>query len=89
MVMNALTAGLKAHSLINDEDLKKRYRELMATVKQEYEDIIKNEVQRAISADEDAIDRLCSNYVDNVKAYTQERRSETHILVNRKIRTNA
>ena len=71
MVMNALTAGLKAHSLINDEDLKKRYRELMATVKQEYEDIIKNEVQRAISADEDAIDRLCSNYVDNVKAYTQ------------------
>jgi serine protein kinase len=71
MVMNALAAGLKAHSLINDEDLKKRYRELMAAVKQEYEDIIKNEVQRAISADEDAIDRLCSNYVDNVKAYTQ------------------
>ena len=69
--MNAPAAGLKAHSLINDEDRKKRYRELMAAVKQEYEDIIKNEVQRAISADEDAIDRLCSNYVDNVKAYTQ------------------
>jgi serine protein kinase len=29
-------------------------------------------VQRAISADEDAIKRLCANYIDNVKAYTQK-----------------
>jgi serine protein kinase len=43
-------------------------------VKQEYEDIIKNEVQRAISADEEAINRLCSNYIDNVKASTQRER---------------
>ena len=41
-------------------------------VKQEYEDIVKNEVQRAIAADEDAIERLCANYIDNVKAYTQQ-----------------
>jgi hypothetical protein len=40
-------------------------------VKQEYEDIVKNEVQRAISADEDAIQKLCANYIDNIKAYTQ------------------
>ena len=40
-------------------------------VKQEYEDIVKNEVQRAISADEEAIAKLCANYIDNVKAYTQ------------------
>ena len=33
--------------------------------------IAKNEVQRAIAADEDALKRLCSNYIDNVKAYTQ------------------
>ena len=39
-------------------------------MKQEYEDIVKNEVQQAISADEDAIARLCANYVDNIKAYT-------------------
>ena len=74
MVMNELLGGLKTHSLITDEETKKRYRELMALVKQEYEDIIKNEVQRAISADEDAISRLCSNYIDNVKAYTQRER---------------
>jgi serine protein kinase len=40
-------------------------------VREEYEEIIKNEVQRAISADEEAIARLCGNYIDNVKAYTQ------------------
>ena len=40
-------------------------------VKEEYEDIVKNEVQRAIAADEDALTRLCANYIDNVKAYTQ------------------
>jgi serine protein kinase len=72
MVLNELEAGLKSHSLIPSEDTRKRYRELLGTVKQEYEDIVKNEVQRAISADEEAIAKLCSNYIDNVKAYTQK-----------------
>ncbi|MEM7233800.1 MAG: hypothetical protein AAF517_16610 [Planctomycetota bacterium] len=54
--------------------LKKAYIDLLAVVKEEYEDIVKNEVQRAISADEEAIAKLCSNYVDNVKAYTQKER---------------
>jgi serine protein kinase len=72
MVMNEIEAGLKHHSLISNEDDRKRYRELLNVVKQEYEDIVKNEVQRAISADEDAIAKLCSNYIDNLKAYTQK-----------------
>jgi serine protein kinase len=41
-------------------------------VREEYEDIVKNEVQRAIASDEEAIARLCGNYIDNVKAYTQK-----------------
>jgi serine protein kinase len=71
MVMNELESGLRSHSLITSEDDRKRYGELLAVVKQEYEDIVKNEVQRAISADDEAISRLCGNYIDNVKAYTQ------------------
>jgi serine protein kinase len=71
MVMNELEEGLRHHSLIASEELKKHYKDLLAVVKEEYEDIVKNEVQKAISADEDAIARLCANYVDNVKAYTQ------------------
>ena len=74
LVMNELESGLKSHSLINDEELKQRYRVLLNEVRREYEDIVKNEVQRAISADEEAISRLCANYIDNVKAYTQKER---------------
>ncbi|MBX3412849.1 MAG: serine protein kinase [Pirellulales bacterium] len=71
MVLNELEAGLKHHSLITNEEIRARYRELLGVVKEEYESIVKNEVQRAIAADEDALKRLCSNYIDNVKAYTQ------------------
>ncbi|MFZ4574964.1 MAG: PrkA family serine protein kinase [Phycisphaerales bacterium] len=74
MVINELESGLSHHSLISDENTKKRYRELLAVVKEEYEDIIKGEVQRAISADEEAIKRLCTNYIENVRAYTQKER---------------
>ena len=74
MVMNELEAGLDHHSLISDPELKKRYKDLLLVVREEYEEIIKNEVQRAISADEEAIGRLCGNYIDNVKAYTQSER---------------
>ncbi len=71
MVMNELEAGLKHHSLITSEELRAKYRELLGVVKEEYENIVKNEVQRAIAADEDALKRLCANYIDNIKAYTQ------------------
>lgn len=71
MVLNELESGLKNHPHMRSEEMKKRYRELIAMVKEEYDDIIKNEVQRAISADEEAISRLCGNYIDHVKAYTQ------------------
>ncbi|HVU64957.1 MAG TPA: hypothetical protein VHC70_13335 [Phycisphaerales bacterium] len=74
MVMNELESGLSHHSLINEEDIRKRYREMLSVVREEYEDIIKAEVQRAISADEDAIKRLCANYIENVRAYTQHER---------------
>jgi len=74
MVINELESGLKHHSLITNDEQRKRYKELLAVVKEEYEDIVKNEVQRAIAADEDALKRLCGNYIDNVKAYTQRER---------------
>ena len=74
MVLNELESGLRHHTLLKGDDQRKHYAELLAVVKEEYEDTVKNEVQRAISADEEAISRLCSNYIDNVKAYTQKER---------------
>jgi serine protein kinase len=71
MVLHELEMGLRHHSLITSQEQMQHYKELLAVVKEEYEDIVKNEVQRAIAADEDALARLCSNYIDNVRAYTQ------------------
>jgi len=71
MVLHELEDGLRHHSLITNQEQLQHYRELLTVVREEYEDIVKNEVQRAIAADEDALSRLCSNYIDNVRAYTQ------------------
>ena len=72
MVLNELESGLKHHSLISSEEQRDKYRELLTVVKQEYEEIVKNEVQRAISADEKAIGVLCDNYLENIRAYLQK-----------------
>jgi serine protein kinase len=71
MVLNELESGLRHHSLISSDEQRQRYQDLLSVVKQEYEDVVKDEVRRAISADEDAIAKVCSNYIDNVKAFTQ------------------
>ena len=68
-VLDALEAGLGHHSLISNEDVRKRYAHLISLAREEYEEIIKSEVKAAICSDSDAIDRLCGKYVDNVKAY--------------------
>lgn len=73
LVLNELESGMRNHSLVNEAQAAE-YKELIGLVKQEYEDIVKSEVQRAISADEEALSRLCGNYIDNVKAYTQKER---------------
>lgn len=72
MVFNELETGLKHHSLINSSDQLDHYKEMLAVARQEYEDTVKNDVQKAISVDETAIQTLCANYIDNVKAYTQK-----------------
>jgi len=74
MVMNELDKGLRHHSLITSDEQRKRFQDITGIVKREYEEIVKNEVQRAISADEDAIAKLAANYIDNIKAFTLKER---------------
>ncbi len=71
VVMRELESGLKHHSLITNERDRERYALLLTEVRDEYDEIVKNEVQRAITADESAIRRLAGNYIDNLRAYTQ------------------
>jgi serine protein kinase len=74
MVLHELEGGLRHHNLIADEEVRKRYKEMLTEVKREYENTVKTEVQKAISADDDAIARMCANYIDNIKAYTQRQK---------------
>ena len=41
MVLNELESGLRSHSLINSDEQRKRYAEMLSIVKQEYEDIVR------------------------------------------------
>jgi serine protein kinase len=72
MVFNELESGLKHHSLVSGTDKLDHFKEMLAATRQEYEDIVKNDVQKAISLDESAIQTLCANYIDHVKAHTQK-----------------
>jgi len=68
-VLNELGNGLRHNSLIaNNKDKLKRYLDCIDAVKKEFDDILKNEVQKALVADENAIVKLCANYVDNLMA---------------------
>lgn len=69
-VLRMLEVGLRHHSLITNEDLRKRYGQLVSHAREEYEEVVKHEVQVAVAADREAVDRLCGKYLDNVKAYT-------------------
>lgn len=72
MVFNELESGLKHHGLITQEEEREHYRNLLSVVKSEYDDLVKNEVQKAIAADEGALKRLCANYIDNLRAYVMK-----------------
>ena len=59
-----LEAGLRHHSLISNEETRKRYVQLLAHAREEYDETVKHEVQVAVSSDGEATDRLCSKYID-------------------------
>lgn len=71
-VMSELKARLTNCSLITNVEDIKRYEYCAELAIKELDEILKNEVQRALVADEKAIERLCSKYIDNVIAYVND-----------------
>lgn len=69
MVLNEIEQGLRNYALITNEDDRRFFTGCIDLAKQELEEILKNEVQKALVSDENAIVRLCANYIDNVFAY--------------------
>jgi serine protein kinase len=69
MLLNRLQESLKHSSMYSDKERLKRYVECIDAAMKELDVILKDEVQKALVSDEEAIVRLCSNYSDNVMAY--------------------
>ena len=69
MVLNELREGLVGHSLLTNKDEIDRYVSCIDLATKELDQILKNEVQKALVGDEEAIVRLCTNYIDNLRAY--------------------
>lgn len=69
MVLNEIEANLKNCSTVTSEQDREEYARDIVLAKSELDEILKNEVQRALVADENAIIRLCSNYIDNLFAH--------------------
>jgi serine protein kinase len=83
-VLGEIKEGLNNSSLITDKDDKKRYEYCVELAIKELDDILKNEVQKALGADEKAIERVSNKYVDNLIAYVNEEKIEhpiTHEMV--------
>jgi serine protein kinase len=69
MVLNILERNLKNCGTITSEQDREDYAKDIVLAKSEYDDIVKNEVQRALVADENAIVQVFANYMDNVYAH--------------------
>ncbi len=68
-VLRSLKDGLAQHPSISSED-KERYMGFIAVARKEYDDIAKNEVQKAfVYSYEESAKTLLDNYLDNVEAY--------------------
>ncbi|PKN63324.1 MAG: serine protein kinase [Deltaproteobacteria bacterium HGW-Deltaproteobacteria-15] len=69
-LMYELRDGLKLHSSISTTE-REKCMEMLGVVEREFDEMIREEVQEAILGDEQAIQKLCANYIDNVKAFTR------------------
>lgn len=70
-LLKEMEEGLGHHALITQETQKENYKKLHSLAKEELDEILKQEVQTAMIADPSALQRLCANYIDNVKAFVQ------------------
>jgi serine protein kinase len=67
--LRAIKDGFDQHTGISS-DQRDRYLNLISVARREYDDIAKNEVQRAfVYSFEEMAKGLCDNYLDNVEAY--------------------
>lgn len=72
MVLSELKEKLKFLLNIQDENERDLYENCIVLARKELDDILKNEVQKALVGDPAAIERLFVNYIDNVVAHCEK-----------------
>ena len=80
MLLKELESGLKHHSLISNEEVKKDYINLLDQVKKEYEDIIEHEVMKSFCFEERAIESQCAKYMEQVKLYLENKNCNEQLM---------
>jgi len=74
MVLTAIEKLIPEHRLCRNDKQRETFSNILSQLRGEYVELIKTEVQRAIAADEGSVARLCENYIDNIKGYTQHQK---------------
>jgi serine protein kinase len=74
MMLTAIEKLIPEHRLCRTDKQREAFSNILSQLRGEYVELIKTEVQRAIAADEGSVARLCENYIDNIKGYTQHQK---------------
>jgi serine protein kinase len=70
-VLDSLEQGLVNHPLLECDELRASYTDVVALVREEMDERLKDEVRQAVACDAEAVRRLCCNYVDGVTTSTR------------------
>jgi len=72
MVIHEIKQGLDNNTLLNKKEDLAKYHHCVDLVIKELDEILKDEVRKAIVGDPKVIERLCANYIENIMSYIRK-----------------
>lgn len=72
MVLHEIKSGLENNALITKKEDLAKYNSCVDLAVKELDEILKDEVRKALVGDEKVIERLCANYIENIMAYIRK-----------------
>lgn len=72
MVLHEIKSGLESNTLITKKEELAKYNSCADLAVKELDEILKDEVRKALVGDEKVIERVCANYIENIMAYIRK-----------------
>lgn len=72
MVLHEIKSGLESNTLISKKEDLARYNTCVDLAVKELDEILKDEVRKALVGDEKVIERVCANYIECIMAYIRK-----------------